>query len=271
MPKGIHLSPQDAMHTGSRMKLGYRTVAFRNLDLRSALNEIARIGYDGIELCLECHGLSDPPMKRAVRSAVSSASGEGLEIASFSDHRNLLDDRNAELICRELEAAVELGAGIFIVSSAPAGSPGGLHALAGACDSLLEIAGSDVKVAIEPEPRLLVEGSKDFERLRDKLAYGRSLCMNLDIGHAVCVGESMEALLPRYAKEIVHYHVEDIAGRIHRHLVPGEGEIDLAATLSHIARHHRDGYLTVDLFDAPDPPLAASRALQYLEPLLGRL
>ena len=58
-----------------------------------------------------------------------------------------------------------------------------------------------------------------------------------------------------------HFHVEDIAAsRVHQHLIPGRGAIDLAATCSHPAVGY-DGWLTVELYPyIDDPDLAAREA-----------
>ena len=66
--------------------------------------------------------------------------------------------------------------------------------------------------------------------------------LNFDIGHAYCVGDDPATTIPRVAKYIRHFHLEDIAAtRVHHHLVPGEGAIDFAATLRAIKAHRLRG------------------------------
>ncbi len=70
-----------------------------------------------------------------------------------------------------------------------------------------------------------------------------------------------------------HYHIEDIAStRVHRHLIPGRGAIDLAATVAAIAETGYDGWLTVELYpyiESPDE--AAGEAHQYMTALFDKL
>src|SRR5256714_13712418 len=54
--------------------------------------------------------------------------------------------------------------------------------------------------------------------------------MNFDIGHSYSVSDDPATTIPRVAKSIRHFHLEDIAAtRVHHHLIPGEGAIDFAA------------------------------------------
>ena len=70
-----------------------------------------------------------------------------------------------------------------------------------------------------------------------------------------------------------HFHVEDIAaGRVHQHLIPGRGAMDLAATLTAIQQSGYDGWVTVELYPyIDDPDLAARQARDYLQGVAQRL
>jgi sugar phosphate isomerase/epimerase len=75
------------------------------------------------------------------------------------------------------------------------------------------------------------------------------------------------------ASQTRHYHFEDIAAtRIHKHLVPGRGAIDFAATLAAIAATGYDGWITVELYPYIDDPDAAAReAFQYMTAAMRKL
>ena len=62
------------------------------------------------------------------------------------------------------------------------------------------------------------------------------------------------------------------ADRVHKHLIPGHGVIDLSATLSAIAASGYDGWVTVELYPYVDRPQDAAReAYSYVTGLLGQL
>jgi sugar phosphate isomerase/epimerase len=84
--------------------------------------------------------------------------------------------------------------------------------------------------------------------------------LNFDIGHFYCVGDDPAATVPRLARYIRHFHLEDIAAtRVHHHLVPGEGAIDFAAVFRAIRSIGYTGWITVELYPYVDDPDAAAR------------
>jgi sugar phosphate isomerase/epimerase len=59
---------------------------------------------------------------------------------------------------------------------------------------------------------------------------------------------------------------------VHKHLIPGHGAIDFAATLLEINKSGYRGWLTVELYPyIEDPDNAASQARQYLTGLMSKL
>jgi sugar phosphate isomerase/epimerase len=99
------------------------------------------------------------------------------------------------------------------------------------------------------------------------------LGLNFDVGHAYCVGQEPAEWVPRVAADTRHYHVEDIAAtRVHQHLIPGRGAIDLRATLAAIHASGYQGWLTVELYPYVDQPdAAASEARDHLCGILASL
>src|SRR5262249_15456094 len=105
-----------------------------------------------------------------------------------------------------------------------------------------------VPILIEPEPDLMIE---TFEQYLELMTRIRSplVGLNFDIGHAYCVGQDPQDWVARMAPHTRHYHFEDIAAtRVHKHLIPGRGAIDFAATVRAIAATGYDGWLTVELY-----------------------
>jgi sugar phosphate isomerase/epimerase len=129
-----------------------------------------------------------------------------------------------------------------------------------------------VLLLVEPEPGLLIEKAEQFEELMrhfDSPAIG----LNFDIGHFYCVGDDPAATVPRLAKYTRHYHLEDIAAtRVHHHLIPGEGAIDFAATLTAIRKTGYAGWITIELYPyVDDPDVAARTAMERIAPLAKQL
>ncbi len=128
-----------------------------------------------------------------------------------------------------------------------------------------------VLLLVEPEPGLLIETADQFLEFMghiDSPAVG----LNFDIGHAYCVGDDPATTIPRVARYIKHFHLEDIAAtRVHHHLIPGEGAIDFDATLRAIRALDYRGWVTVELYPyAENPDEAATLAYRRVTELLAR-
>ena len=281
------------------MKLAFSSNAYLNYSIEETIDRIARAGYRGIEILADVPhawpaGLLDE-RKDSIRAALERA---GLEISNVNAfmmnavadprqpywHPSWIEpDADYRAIRREhtkraVRLAVELGAPH--ITTEPGGPPRDGESWARAarifydelmpCVELAESLGT--KILIEPEPGLLIERFEQYLEFRgmvDSPAVG----LNFDVGHAYCVGEDPEDWIDRMAEHTVHYHFEDIAPtRVHRHLIPGEGAIDFAATLARIAATSYQGWLTVELYpyiDQPDD--AARRAHEVLSRHLAAL
>jgi sugar phosphate isomerase/epimerase len=279
------------------MQLAFSTNAYLNYSFPEAVRRLAALGYRGVEV------MADVPhawpaflleeQKQALRDALAQS---GLAISNVNAfmmhavndarqrywHPSWIEpDRHYRQIRidhtrRALTLARELGARCITTEPGGPVEPGGSwqKALALFVEGLKPVAEhaekEGVLLLVEPEPGLLVETMDQFLELIqhvDSPAVG----LNFDVGHAFCVGDDPATTIPRVAKWIRHFHLEDIAAtRVHQHLIPGTGAIDFAATLRAIRGIGYDGWLTVELYPyAEDPDGAARRARDYLIPLLA--
>jgi sugar phosphate isomerase/epimerase len=279
------------------MQLAFSTNAYLNYSFAEAVRRLAALGYRGVEV------MADVPhawpaflleeQKQALRDALAQS---GLAISNVNAfmmhavndarqrywHPSWIEtDRHYRQIRidhtrRALTLARELGARCITTEPGGPVEPGGSwqKALALFVEGLKPVAEhaekEGVLLLVEPEPGLLVETMDQFLELMqhvDSPAVG----LNFDVGHAFCVGDDPATTIPRVAKWIRHFHLEDIAAtRVHQHLIPGTGAIDFAATLRAIRGIGYDGWLTVELYPyVEDPDGAARRARDFLTPLLA--
>ena len=86
-----------------------------------------------------------------------------------------------------------------------------------------------VNVGIECEPGLFLEYVAELREWIDRLGHPR-FGANLDIGHSVGDRRRRSPTRSRLlAGRIWNLHVEDLPGRKHYHMIPGEGTLDWAA------------------------------------------
>jgi sugar phosphate isomerase/epimerase len=279
------------------MKLAFSTNAYLRFSFAEATRRLTAIGYAGVEI------MADVPhawpaylldeQKHAIRENLAKNHLEISNINAFM--MNAINDRRQRYwhpswiepdvnyrairidhTMRALTLARELGA--KCITTEPGGplEPG--QTWASALQLFVEmlkpvIAHAEkekVLLLIEPEPGLLIETADQFLELMkhiDSPAVG----LNFDIGHSYCVGDDPETTIPRLAKHIRHFHLEDIAAtRVHHHLVPGEGAIDFAATFRAIRQIGYDGWVTIELYPYVDDPDAAARtALERVRKIAG--
>src|SRR5438477_369954 len=79
-----------------------------------------------------------------------------------------------------------------------------------------------VDIGIECEPGLFLEYVAELKEWIDRLGHPR-FGANLDIGHSVVMGESVGEVVPMLRGRIWNLHVEDLPGRKHYHMIPGDG------------------------------------------------
>ncbi len=277
------------------MKLAYSSNAYLQFPIEETIRRIAGLGYAGLEL------LADVPhawpagllqeSKQAIRDCLDEhelkiANVNGFMMNAVADPRQpywhpswIEPDPHYRAVRREhtkraLQLAKELGAPS--IQTEPGGPlPNGQSRRAATdlfydeimpCIDLAERL--EVYLLIEPEPGLLIETFGQYLEFVERID-SPWVGLNFDIGHAFCVGEDPQDWVARMAPHTKHYHIEDIAAsREHAHLIPGQGAIDLAATLDAIRQTDYDGWITVELYPYIDDPDRAGReAKQHLESL----
>jgi len=257
------------------MRFGFRTAGYRDWSLAEAFGSIAGIGYDGVEVCLE-HAEARPEetSARRARELRALAWDAGLEVASISYHADgepeeprARNQRRAVLLTRDFGTEVLILNARKAVSGQEAAQWDGLRR---ALDALLALAAAeDVLIALEPEPGHFLHSSADMARLLSEVGHP-NLKVNLDVGHAFLTDEDLAASIAALGTEIVHTHIEGMPAGTHRHLVPGEGDLDLMGVRRVLDAAGFGGYYTVDLFDiAEDPAGYARRSLAALRGMFG--
>lgn len=278
------------------MKLAFSTNAYLNFPFAEAVTRLAKLGYEGVEIMADVpHAWPAyllPDQKAALRDALARNNLAITNINAFmmhavNDRRQkywhpswIEPDPNYRAIridhtMRALTLAKELGAKCITTE------PGGPVAPGESWNAALKLFVEELKpviahaekegvlLLIEPEPGLLIETCDQFLELMQHID-SPAVGMNYDVGHAYCVKDDPATTIPRVAKFIKHFHLEDIAAtRVHAHMIPGTGAIDFQAVFAAIRAMKYDGWLTVELYPyVENPDDAARRGREFLLPLL---
>lgn len=279
------------------MRLAFSTNAFTRHPVEHAVERIAAVGYEGVEILADVphcypYRLDAEAVDRLGRLITRC----GLEVAnvnantavgyydrelweplfepSLAHPDHALRRWRIDYTRRCVDLARALGSTTLSVTSGrmvPGCPPErSLEQLRQSLEEVVEYAeGQSVRVGIEYEPGLLVENAPELASLLETIGSPR-LGANLDLGHSHVLGEEPEEVLQALAGKVFHIHLEDIKGRKHYHLIPGEGDMDFRSLFGALERHGYDGFVSVELYTYPqEPEWAAARSLEVLRPLMA--
>jgi sugar phosphate isomerase/epimerase len=248
-------------------RIGFRTAGFHEWRVDEAVAALGRLGYDGVEICLEHPDCRPESLTTVSAKALAQRCGDaGLEVASVSYHADTEpQDLRRDNAVRALELVPAFGTEVLILNGRRTTPEVKAEALAD-LERLLGVllpraAALGARVALEPEPGLSVGDSADMLRLVERVG-SPQLGANLDVGHAFLTDADVTASIRELGASIFHTHLEGMPAGEHRHLLPGEGDLDLTAVCRALRETGYRGYLTVDLFAIADDPLGwAERSL----------
>jgi len=275
------------------MKLSFSTNAFVRYSIFEAIERIAAIGYQGVELLADAPHLYAPSVTESdLKKIAELLNQNGLKVANINANtamgyygmrfweplfepsvanpdsaaRRWRIDYSKKCIdmARVLGSpSVSLTSGRMVSGITP---QEGLNLLEESLRELLEYAEKlEVRLGIEYEPGLLIECCEELLSLFEKMD-SPYLGANLDLGHSHLLGEDHEEVIGLLSDRIFHVHIEDIRHKKHYHLIPGLGEVDCAALMSCLKKYAYEGFITVELYTYPHQPEAAAReSLSYLK------
>jgi sugar phosphate isomerase/epimerase len=279
------------------MKLAFSTNAYTRHSLTDALRGIRSAGFEGVEILADVPhaypGSIDRPFTDSVRRELDQL---GLAVSNINcnctfgywkhappepyfepslispdpQHRA---DRTA-FILRTLQFANDIGArNISITSGRCLGpmSPGkAAKQFAESIRPVLDKAEAlGVDLGIELEPGLFLEYVAELKHWIERLNHPR-FGANLDIGHSVVIGEDIGDAVRALAGCIWNMHVEDLPGRKHYHMIPGEGNFDWVALRNVLGEINYERYLTVELYTHTEHPQdAAEKSFAFLSKHFG--
>jgi sugar phosphate isomerase/epimerase len=272
------------------VKFGYSTNAFVKFSLREAVDKIASLGFQGLEIMCDRPHLYPPEFgPEDLAHLKEQISHQNLAITNLNSFTlfavgdtylpswiEAAPERRRMRINHTLDCLnVADYLGCRNISVPPGGPLDGtsrkeaLDLFKKGLEAVLPLAEKlAIKVLIEPEPGLLLENSPQFKSFIQDFR-SPYLGLNFDMGHFFCVGEdpaeSFEDLFPW----VGHVHLEDIAAdRIHNHLIAGQGVIPYDKLFRTMIALGYQGDISLELYPYVDRPEEAGRAsLQYLRPI----
>ena len=274
------------------MRLSFSSNAFKKFSLDTAIKEIAKIGYKGVEILCDIPHAYPPEFSKdqtkKIRNLISELNIGISNLNAFTlfaigdvyhpswiENDNKLREMRVKHTIDCIYLAKKLGA--KNLSTEP-GGPINIKKNKVESNILLKIFAdqlkkikyiaeeNEVKILVEPEPSLLIENSQQFLQLM-KLVCSDYIKLNFDIGHFYCVKEDPSTTILKLIDYIEHFHLSDIANnRVHYHLIPGIGSIDFEQVFDTIKKIGYKGFVTVELYPYQNNPIyVAKQAYNYLK------
>jgi len=254
-----------------------RNQVLDSMSLEEGFRALKTAGADAVELCHEhpamSPGLMTGPdgadLARRVGALVAEA---GLRPSAVGWHcEYVTNEANFGQLLKLIPLAPAFGTDIFITSGVGRGeAPNKAELLVERTRALCDVAEtSGVRLAIEYEPNFIVGDTDSLMRLCDAVG-SDALCANLDLGHVFLVESDPIGAVRRVGRRTAHCHVEGMATGVHKHLVPWEGDLNLAPYLRALAEEGFDGALALDLYRAGYAE-AAPACFAYLRGMLDAL
>jgi protein FrlC len=280
------------------MKLSFSTNAFVRYSVFEAVEQIAAIGYEGIELLADTpHLYADTITSSDLSRLKRALDRTGLIVANVNANtaigyygrrfweplfepslanpdRELREWRIAyskkciDIACILESPYISLTSGRPVPGVSPEQS---IEFLRDSLQELLKYAeDKSVRIGIEYEPGLLIERYEELLMLIEDIN-SPYLGANLDLGHSHVLAEDPEAVVSALDGKLFHVHIEDIKARKHYHLIPGTGDIDFSELFGILEAHEYGGFATVELYTYPHEPESAAReAFSYLKTILTK-
>jgi sugar phosphate isomerase/epimerase len=272
------------------MAFGYSTNAFVRFSLFEAVEKIAHLGFQGVEIMcdrphLYPHDFGPENLVRLQRliqeqglgvtnlnSFTLFAVGDTYLPSWIESDRERRDIRiRHTLECLRLAQAL----GCANISVPPGGPLGGMSEREAfrrfyeGLEQVVPLAEElGVRVLVEPEPGLLMENSGQFRAFIREVR-SPAVGLNFDVGHFFCAGEDPSVAFEELFEWVGHVHLEDIAAsRVHNHLIAGLGAISFPDVLRTMVRLGYRGHISLELYPYVDMPEDAGReSLEYLRPI----
>jgi sugar phosphate isomerase/epimerase len=256
------------------MKLGIINSCFEQIgmDTRTGLEEIARIGFDSVDIFTEASTIS----KEEIRVIGDTCDRLDLPIVSLPVVALGLVDFNVPVREFHIERAksflhlahtlraknIVLVLGEYIWQREVIAAKDQWAWAVDSCRILgdyAETKGIDIALELEPFRLSLLNNVENMARFLRECNHPR-VKANIDISHLVlsdCGPETLAALKGK----AIHVHISDCDGKVHGDLPPGRGVVKFTPYLQAIKDLDIDGTVAIELEYSPDP----SKIVEWVE------
>jgi len=261
------------------LKFGFFTNAFKNFSFEYAIDSLSELGYRGIELWCKGQHITPYDKDEKIEQIKSQLSERNLEIYALSAHLDFIspsDDfrsANIEKFKRVMDMAKKFGVKKVVTASGyldevPSSGKKGMGKRF--LDSMTELGeyakSKKMTIALEPEPEKYLKSPTQAVEIIEEIGIPvfKTVC---DMSHAIALNMTPVEFIREMEEYLGHVHMDDaIYGQHpHKHLIPGDGEIDYKEVFSYLEDIGYDDWISMELNQHTEKPKeAATKAITYL-------
>jgi sugar phosphate isomerase/epimerase len=259
------------------MKLGFFPNAFKHFSLEYAVEALSNLGYQGLELWCKGQHITPYDNRERISYVKDLISSKGMEVYALSAHLDFITD-NDELRrenIRKFKKVIDLGVkfGVKKVQTASGyifGKEPRQRMWDNFYDSMEKIGKYSMEkrivINIEPEPEKLLRTPRQFVEFIEEI--GMSVFAGvLDLSHAIALDMTPVDFIEEMGGHLNHVHLDDAkyGQHPHKHLIPGEGDVNYHEVFEYLENIKYDDFISVELNQHTENPSdAAKKTMKFL-------
>lgn len=257
---------------------GFFTNAFKFFDFSYAAETLGSLGYRGVEIW--CKGQFFVPGRDGEERAAEMKGmleRYGMEVYGLAAHLDFISpnpdmrEMSVERFRRVIDAAELFDVDRVVTASGYLHGREPSDAMGVRLREALEEIGEHaadrgVTVILEPEPEKYLRTPEQTVEMIEELGPGFGTCA--DLSHAVALDVTAREYMEGLGDTLSHVHLDDGKYGVHphRHMVPGEGDVDHEDAFNYLEETGFDGWVSVELNQhTEDPKDAATRTMSFLD------
>ncbi len=260
------------------MKLGFFSNAFKHYSLEHAVSALSEFGYQGLELWCKGHHITPYAGAERINYVKELCKSNGLPVYALSAHLDFISD-NSEMRAenvRRYKKVIDLATsfGVTKVQTASGylfGKEPKQWMWDNFQDSMTEVGKyaieKKVTINIEPEPEKLLRTPRQLVDFIEEIGIP-TFSGVVDLSHAIALDMTPVEFIEAMEGHMNHVHIDDAkyGQHPHKHLIPGEGDVDYRETFEYLESIKYHDFVSVELNQHTEyPKEAAKKTIEFLD------
>jgi len=261
-------------------KIGFFSNAFKHFSLEYCADALGSFGYKGIELWCKGQHVTPYDTQGRIEYVSSLLSSKMLDIIALSAHLDYITENeemrkeNIEKFKKVIELAAKFNVKKVITASGYLHGKKPSKKMEKRFLDAMKVIGEKAEeekiiVCLEAEPEKFLKTPAQVVKYIEELGENRfkAVC---DLAHAIALNKTPREFMGELGELLHHVHLDDAKynRKPHRHLIPGEGDVDYEDVFDYLKENKYKEWISVELNRSTEYPReAAEKAMKFLREL----